>query len=624
MVLLLVPAVVLALVVSVGVVDVGVGVVVVVVVVAVKLVFLLLCSISQIATGVPYSTSLRKTVESGPILTNIRFNVTCFIPVRSFDLLRWGTIPHHSLPFIRWSGTHTHTHTHTRPHVHERAHEGACACVHVYSSTHTLQPFGLKYSGSSASSDWRKDSIIRFMGCGASRYPVSDATSPAEVKDGPKVPDKHKQDKLAKFHSFELLQFQQPINCCNITAVAYAFSVVLGQTITVNDIFHHARLPCDFVVCDGMTLAETFVAASDIAEGLGEVYVEAYFFDQEKVSYEAFKADLLIDMESNHDVLIANFSVRIAHQWDQGGGHFALIGHVDTAGGPNGEQDDYSVTICETHPLKYGKTWVVNSRHLYDAMVDKDGDAKRARGLLRVARASCPRRNLTGLAAAQSSVCYCDPEHSHAKRAWLARWSKGIPADRFQMVLNMGSITAMALGITGLLNNGQSSSIVLPDDIMRALKLNYEEELHNNHSPMEVKDRLVGYSEVAALPHLRAESRPLGNSADALLEALVAAVGPAGIRGGAEDACALLVFDLNVATGTTLIFVDPKSEAAKISKFARHWAVVVEVDAGGRAVTLADPRSKILTRLWSTSVDLLFEAAEKELAKEFVVVSLSK
>ena len=49
-----------------------------------------LCNISQIATGVPYSESLRNKSQSGPILINIRRNLTCFRPVRSFHLLGWG------------------------------------------------------------------------------------------------------------------------------------------------------------------------------------------------------------------------------------------------------------------------------------------------------------------------------------------------------------------------------------------------------------------------------------------------------------------------------------------------------------------------------------------------------
>jgi hypothetical protein len=52
---------------------------------------LILCNISQIATGVPYSESLRKKAQIAPILINIGRSVTCFRPVQSFDLLGWGS-----------------------------------------------------------------------------------------------------------------------------------------------------------------------------------------------------------------------------------------------------------------------------------------------------------------------------------------------------------------------------------------------------------------------------------------------------------------------------------------------------------------------------------------------------
>jgi hypothetical protein len=49
--------------------------------------FLLLCTISQIATGVPYSESRRKKAQIAPILVKIGCNLTCFGPVQSFDVL---------------------------------------------------------------------------------------------------------------------------------------------------------------------------------------------------------------------------------------------------------------------------------------------------------------------------------------------------------------------------------------------------------------------------------------------------------------------------------------------------------------------------------------------------------
>jgi hypothetical protein len=52
----------------------------------------LLCNISQIATGVPYSESPRKKSQSGPILINIGRNLTCVRPVQSFTYLGGGPL----------------------------------------------------------------------------------------------------------------------------------------------------------------------------------------------------------------------------------------------------------------------------------------------------------------------------------------------------------------------------------------------------------------------------------------------------------------------------------------------------------------------------------------------------
>jgi hypothetical protein len=56
------------------------------------IVLLILCNISQIATGVPYSESPRKKSQSATTLVNIGCNLTCFRPVQSVDLLGWGSM----------------------------------------------------------------------------------------------------------------------------------------------------------------------------------------------------------------------------------------------------------------------------------------------------------------------------------------------------------------------------------------------------------------------------------------------------------------------------------------------------------------------------------------------------
>jgi hypothetical protein len=47
---------------------------------------------SQIAVGVPCTEYPRTIFQSGPVLINIRWNLTCFGPIRSVDLLGWGSM----------------------------------------------------------------------------------------------------------------------------------------------------------------------------------------------------------------------------------------------------------------------------------------------------------------------------------------------------------------------------------------------------------------------------------------------------------------------------------------------------------------------------------------------------
>jgi hypothetical protein len=63
---------------------------------------LLLCNISQIATGLPYSEYPRQTVRCGPSLIKLRCNLTCFRPVQSFDGL--GSSPHSAVKHYTLGG----------------------------------------------------------------------------------------------------------------------------------------------------------------------------------------------------------------------------------------------------------------------------------------------------------------------------------------------------------------------------------------------------------------------------------------------------------------------------------------------------------------------------------------
>ena len=180
--------------------------------------------------------------------------------------------------------------------------------------------------------------------------------------------------------NMHLHEFQQPINCCNITAAALSLTA-LGFPTDVNDIFKSCALPVSYVVNDGMTIGELYdVASSHIyADGLrDEIGVELYYFDEEIVSNnDLFKAIA----ESNNvggdsDILVANFNVGIAHANPElKGGHFALIAKCNKSTG--------LVHMMDVHPEKYGKIWVTSIDRLYSSMSDHDSSAHRARGLMR-------------------------------------------------------------------------------------------------------------------------------------------------------------------------------------------------------------------------------------------------
>lgn len=194
--------------------------------------------------------------------------------------------------------------------------------------------------------------------------------------------------------SVHLHNFQQPINCCSVTAAALSMSA-LGFSCEVNDIFRECALPSSFVVNDGISLGELFdVACTYIhTQGLRKrVQVQAYFMDEDKTS-----AALLMDAidESNrlggdNDILVANFQVGVAHGKDNmPGGHFAIIAKCNASTG--------LVHMMDVHPEKYGKLWVTTAERLWAGMSDRDGTSMRSRGMLRFSARAAVKTHLQTL-----------------------------------------------------------------------------------------------------------------------------------------------------------------------------------------------------------------------------------
>ncbi|WP_298851182.1 flavoprotein [uncultured Ruegeria sp.] len=180
--------------------------------------------------------------------------------------------------------------------------------------------------------------------------------------------------------SVQIQNFQQPINCCSVTAAALSMSA-LGFSCEVNDIFRECALPSSFVVNDGISLGELFdVACTYIhSQGLRErVQVQAYFMDGDTTDVPLLleAIDESNQLGGDNDILVANFQVGVAHgKENMPGGHFAVIAKCNASTG--------LVHMMDVHPEKYGKLWVTTIQRLWEAMSDRDGTSMRSRGILR-------------------------------------------------------------------------------------------------------------------------------------------------------------------------------------------------------------------------------------------------
>ena len=223
-----------------------------------------------------------------------------------------------------------------------------------------------------------------------------------------------------------LAQFQQPINCCNVTSLAYAFTA-LGHPATVDEIFYATRLPIASVLDDGMTLAETYDTCGTYIKSTGvPLSVQMICFDAPGMTFDAFVRELERASQDADDIHIFNFSVSIAHAVPGiGGGHFSLMADYD--------RQTQELTVADTNPKKYTRYWKCPARRMYDACVDKDSSSTRPRGLLVIrrsaelaaaaaarqaaARAGLPVPAASAVSATQPVVVYSQPLAAPTKPA---------------------------------------------------------------------------------------------------------------------------------------------------------------------------------------------------------------
>ncbi len=170
-------------------------------------------------------------------------------------------------------------------------------------------------------------------------------------------------------------RFQQPINCCNITSLAYALSS-LGFPTSIDDIFYGARISLAAVLDDGLTLAETYDACVRYIERKAlPVTARVVCFDDPDMTFSTFVDELREAVVDPRDIHILNFSVPLAHgNGNLSGGHFSLVADYDPATG--------HITVADTNPEKYTRFWRCPDTRMYDACMDRDSASARPRGMI--------------------------------------------------------------------------------------------------------------------------------------------------------------------------------------------------------------------------------------------------
>jgi glutaredoxin-related protein/3-polyprenyl-4-hydroxybenzoate decarboxylase len=392
-------------------------------------------------------------------------------------------------------------------------------------------------------------------------------------------------------------EFQQPINCCNITAVALSLTA-LGFPTDINAVFKRCRLPAAYVVDDGLTLAELYDVACTYVhtQGLAEqISVECYHFD-EGVTQER---DLTSALEESlreagdDDILVANFGVSIAHADPKlrSGGHFALIGKHNAKTG--------IVHMVDVNPEKYGRLWLTNTQRLHAAMVDRDSSSYRGRGLLRFAVRRARGRALAALRRDWRAVDMTQRIRAH-NDDYMSLFQRS--------ATNLNSLGALSLSMRAL-----GVPDVTADDLMRAGDISYPELLTYVPTPQELNQIARAYLTRAGAKAIVSSVRVYSERRDAR--------GDGADSGPAEwfrtqlaeltDATKLQMImrvDLNRVLGCEAVAV-PTSEFHRTSRHHDYWCVCVGCDAASGTATIADA-SAATTATWETPIEHLFRGLD--------------
>lgn len=398
-------------------------------------------------------------------------------------------------------------------------------------------------------------------------------------------------------------EFQQAINCCQLTALAYGFTSV-GFPTSVDDLFMKVGIDVESAVGDGMTLSETYEAALRYTKKTkANIFCECYHFDEFAVTREGFIEAIKHEGDNGlDDVVLLNFHSGIVHHGDKnhgGGGHFSvLVGYC--------EKDDL-VLVADVHPIKYGAFWAAPSKYVFDAMVDKDS-CGRSRGMIRLGLLD---KNLTqplpGLDV--SLVDWVRPPVFYKPDnlfRFIPKWDVGLGSR------NMEGTSALALAFRVL--EGENVAVADVNSIMHSLGESYKWHLNEFVSTLkmyEMAKQLFEKKECRSSANrilLSEHGVDYGKSKAAALQSALKAS-----CCDQPGTVALVSFDINRALGAEMIKQD-NSEAAALAHGVKQWGILTafnpncDVDDKTGVMMAATTNIIMFGRLWSCSLKNMADA----------------
>lgn len=402
--------------------------------------------------------------------------------------------------------------------------------------------------------------------------------------------------------SVQIQKFQQPINCCSVTAAALSLSA-LGFSCEVNDIFRECALPSSFVVNDGISLGELFDVACTYIHSQGwrsRIQVQTYFMDEDTTDVQ-----LLLDAidESNqlggdNDILVANFQVGLAHgKENMPGGHFAVIAKCNPSTG--------LVHMMDVHPEKYGKLWVTTIQRLWKAMSDRDGTSMRSRGILRFSARAAVKSHLKTF---KQRCNYVDSTHYLAKDPKKRRnlFRRATP--------NMNSLGVLA---ESLAIHGDHQ--VDEDKLLRATESSFTDAVSRVATAKEMHEMAQKYLSQAEDVHLGSSFHSFETRKDKAIQS------PedwfkAQLQGlkGQKGRHLMINIDFNRVTGINAIQA-PENAYRETALLEEFWCLCIDYDEDLDLVTIVD-MSPATSQVWQAPRGNIFRGLRDLAAPALLVI----